>query len=701
MTKQLRDYQQSSVDAVLGFFDCLGEAQPKIQLTFKTTGVFLRSCVAQLATGAGKSLIVAELARHYFERTGQKVLCIQPSKELTEQNYEEFLEMTDHPASIFSGSIRKESDHDVIFGTPRSVLNEIDRYTNTFNGRDFALIVVDECHKNIQATRDLVRAMEKENPNILLLGLSATPFRTGEGFVYELDETGQRMDGSEARNPFFKQKVCEVTAPFLIENGYLTKPVWGQEDVAYDTSSLVEHNGKFTEDSIRDTFEDHGDVTRSIVEDIIEHAKFRHGVMIFGSTIAHCEEICSWLPKDQVAMVTGTTNKYQRELIIKKFKSRELKYVVNVSTLTTGFDAPHVDVVAILRPTSSINLYHQIIGRGLRLDKGKDDCLMLDYAENFERLGLERDDRKMFDVSFNIGEVSEVEEVIINCPLCDANNRVSIQARFTDDYRSGGFTLSPDGFMVGLDGFLVELDGESENGVSWAFNQFAPHSGRRCKGEHYSNLTGEFERCDFYWIYRECEVCNHQNDITARQCQKCSEQLINPSEKLTISPEGDLQRTLTEFGKENLSAFKYLKSSPDYPTSNTFRSIVVDVQREKGYPQMKVRFDNNRTVVLNFNPQWKGFYSKALSTFKELCVAVFGIEWCRENLNDRDLMDMLATVVQQWFVKGLNNGTGYQCSKTATLVQNNKGYWEMKNIGKPETVFNPEIDYKEFADELR
>lgn len=80
--------------------------------------------------------------------------------------------------------------------------------------------------------------------------------------------------------------------------------------------------------------------------------------------------------------MTGATPGPERERLIAAFKARELKYLVNVAVLTTGFDAPHVDVIAILRPTESVGLYQQIVGRGLRLSPGKTDCLILDYAGN-------------------------------------------------------------------------------------------------------------------------------------------------------------------------------------------------------------------------------------------------------------------------------------------------------------------------------
>ena len=106
------------------------------------------------------------------------------------------------------------------------------------------------------------------------------------------------------------------------------------------------------------------------IVDITEKFK-RQGVMIFSSSVKHAEEIMTYLPKDDSRIVIGDTDMTERNEIVEDFKKKKFKYLVNVSVLTTGFDAPHVDVIAILRPTESNSLYQQIIGRGLRLSPGK------------------------------------------------------------------------------------------------------------------------------------------------------------------------------------------------------------------------------------------------------------------------------------------------------------------------------------------
>ncbi len=115
----------------------------------------------------------------------------------------------------------------------------------------------------------------------------------------------------------------------------------------------------------------------------MEFAETRKGVMIFAATVEHAREIHGLLPpQTEPRWSPAETPGPERDRLIEAFKAQQFRYLVNVAVLTTGFDAPHVDLIAILRPTESVSLYQQIVGRGLRLAPGKTDCLILDYAGN-------------------------------------------------------------------------------------------------------------------------------------------------------------------------------------------------------------------------------------------------------------------------------------------------------------------------------
>jgi len=209
-------------------------------------------------------------------------------------------------------------------------------------------------------------------------------------------------------------------------------------------------------------------------------------VMLFTSSISHAIEIMQLLPPFVAALVTGETPGPERDEIIEAFKAQKLKYLVNVSVLTTGFDAPHVDVIAVLRPTESVALYQQIVGRGLRLSPGKTDCLILDYTGQGHDLYSPL-------IEENKPNSSAVP-VEVTCPQCGTQNQFW--------------------GLVDDEGTLIE------------------HYGRRCQGALENPLTLETEPCGFRFRFKWCEQCGEENDISARVCAGCKFILVDNDKKL-------------------------------------------------------------------------------------------------------------------------------------------------------------------------
>ncbi|MDX1398019.1 MAG: helicase-related protein, partial [Oceanospirillum sp.] len=237
----------------------------------------------------------------------------------------------------------------------------------------------------------------------------------------------------------------------------------------------------------------HQRVTRSIIEQVMELAANRKAVMIFAATVDHAKEITGYLPASQTALITGATDLKTRDDLITRFKQRQLKYLVNVSVLTTGFDAPHVDFIAILRPTQSVSLYQQIVGRGLRLDEGKTDCLVIDYAGNNVNLHHPEVGEKKPN--------SDSEPVQVFCPGC---------------------------------GFANIFWGKKDSQ-----GQVIEHYGRRCQGLLGLDDDGEpinsdqpTVQCDYRFRFKECQHCGAENDIAARKCHQCQTAIIDPDDKL-------------------------------------------------------------------------------------------------------------------------------------------------------------------------
>ncbi|MFH4829905.1 DEAD/DEAH box helicase family protein [Vibrio diabolicus] len=459
----LRPYQADSVKAVIHYFR-----------KHSTPAVIV------LPTGAGKSLVIAELARLAKGR----VLVLAHVKELVEQNHAKY-EGYGLKGSIFSAGLgRKETDQQVVFASVQSVVRNLDSFKN-----QFSLLVIDECHRvpddKNSSYQKVITHLRELNPGIKVLGLTATPYRLGMGWIYQYHTRGQ-VRTEEPR--FFRDCIFELPIRYLLDENFLTPARMMDAPVlSYDFSQLKPANtGRYKEAEMDMVIDKAKRATPQIVEQIMQYARERQGVMIFAATVRHAQEIHSLLPEGETEIVIGDTPTPERDAIIQAFKNRQIKYLVNVSVLTTGFDAPHVDLIAILRPTESVSLYQQIVGRGLRLSDGKSECLVLDYAGNsYDLYQPEVGDPK---------PDSDSEIITIPCPACGFNNN----------------------FWGKLDsnGFLVE------------------HFGRRCQGYFEDEDTGEREHCGYRFRAKYCGECGADNDIAARICHECDATLVDPDKKL-------------------------------------------------------------------------------------------------------------------------------------------------------------------------
>ena len=460
----LRPYQREAVDRVVAHFRAGSDP-----------------AVVVLPTGSGKSLVIAELARIARGR----VLVLAHVRELVEQNHAKY-EAYGLSADIFSAGLkRKEAERQVVFGSVQSVVRNLE----SFSDARFTLLVIDECHRvspNEDASyRQVIEHLRAHNPQLKILGLTATPYRLGQGFIYYRHHHGMVRGDQDC---FFRDCVFEQPLRLMVKQHYLAPPVRRDMAVAhYDFSALQPgSSGAFREDEINRVVAGNR-ATPQIIADIIQHAADRRGVMIFAASVAHGEEVVGYLPADQAALITGATPSQQRTELIEAFKAEQLKYLVNVAVLTTGFDAPHVDLIAILRPTESVSLYQQIVGRGLRLSPHKTDCLILDYAGNpwdiyAPEVGSPKPD-------------SDSEPVQVECPACGHANL----------------------FWGKRDGDIV-----------------IEHFGRRCQGliESDSGKKKARQQCEFRFRFKVCGECGAENDIAARRCHGCQVMLVDADDKL-------------------------------------------------------------------------------------------------------------------------------------------------------------------------
>jgi DNA repair protein RadD len=465
----------------------------------------------EAATGAGKSHIIAALANTVHSLSGGKhVLCLAPSAELVQQNSEKY-GATGNKFSIFSASAGQISmRYPVVFGTPLTVANRIAKF-----GEQFGMIVIDECHGITPTIRDIIDKIKDKNPNLRVVGMTATPYRMGMGYIFGQWPNGDPVQRDQAVEPYFAACVYRITARTLIDQGYLTVPKLGSIHVeSYHTLDMkLNSRGQFDAADVDRAYVGQGRKTAQIIADVVGQARDRQGVMIFAATVQHALECLESLPQELSAIVTGETPRKERAEIIKRFKNKQIKYIVNVAVLTTGFDAPHVDVIAMLRATESVGLLQQIIGRGLRVDEGKENCLILDYAENIERHCPDGD---IFTPTVKTSKQTDTDMIDVKCPLCERKNWVKLRPN-KERYKMDSY-----GYFVDLDGVRIPSD----------FGDTPGHFGRRCQAKLIN--AGDLIQCGYRWTSKECPHCKSDNDIAARYCESCKGEIIDPNEKLRI-----------------------------------------------------------------------------------------------------------------------------------------------------------------------
>lgn len=367
----LRPYQQAAIDAVYNF------------LRAKETN----PCVV-LPTAAGKTPVLATICRDAVTKWNGRVLVISHVKELLQQAADK-LQMIcpDVKVGVYSAGLKsRETTAPVIVAGIQSVYRracELDR---------FDLIIIDEAHLLPPDGEGMYQTFFKDarivNPHVRLIGLTATPYRLKSGML---------CGPTNLLN-----EICyEIGIKELIEQGFLCplKSKSGRHKV--DTSELHIRAGEFIAAEV-DALMNTADKVDAACREIITMARDRNSVLIFGASVDHAMSIKSTIERftsQECGIVTGDTAAADRERTLRRFKgetfatdlfgteTKPLKYLANVNVLTTGFDAPNIDCVVLLRPTASAGLYYQMVGRGFRLHDSKTDCLVLDYGSNIIRHG--------------------------------------------------------------------------------------------------------------------------------------------------------------------------------------------------------------------------------------------------------------------------------------------------------------------------
>jgi DNA repair protein RadD len=454
MRKELRPYQK----------DVVNKLKAKLRET-------INPLLVTASVGAGKSLIISEILL-WMESHNYKSLCLTLNSTLIQQNADTHKGQGGN-CGIYCASLNSKNTKElVVFASPHSVCQGI-KDGKEIGHQQFNLIVIDEAHNVSPHSDDTMYQRiinhygclaQTERYNFRVIGLTGTPYR-------------KKAISIVGDNAFFKEEVCNISSSWLVSAGYLVKPYFGTTDV--DNINFkecrVQNNGSFRNEDLSRAIKKDERLTALIMREIqFKMNQNKNGVFIFAATNEHCFECAKSLPADKTAIIIGKTKDHERADIIRRARAGEIKYLVSCNCLLTGVDVPNFDVIAWLRPTESLVIYTQGIGRGLRLYPGKRTCLILDFAGNLERHG--HIDDPIINEALQPKKENE-DEYVIPCYTCETRNTVF---------------------------------------------------SRRCRGV----FNGA--RCNYYFEWKDCPSCGEKNDITARECRNCDRELIDPNKKLSF-----------------------------------------------------------------------------------------------------------------------------------------------------------------------
>lgn len=495
--------------------------------------------IVSASVSSGKSVMIAECAKAVKDAALAKekpstvfVMVIQNQGLLCEQNASAAWDIGLNN-SVFSASCggRKSTHYSVVYGTIGTIARALETYRfspytpeelelppeRRFRlGKWFPdLILIDEVHQvpfeNPESQyMKVIDHFYTQKPHMRMAGMTGSPFRSTNSIVGNTpDHLWKSVASINPADPDYPEGGVGdgiISTEFSIDQGWIVAPTFGyadDEDTHYDYSHLSTETWDYDESELDAVVSDKA-LCLAICADFVRKTIDRRGVLIFAATKRHTRQIAAALKllgvdPDQIGIITESTPQKDQTRILKAAKAGKMKFVINVSVLTTGVNIPEWDTCVLMRPIASIVLLIQAIGRVLRLLFGegdmpmlerdeltaelrklliaasdKPDALVLDYAGVLDTLGhlysnpiLEQAD---------LDKAKKEGKDLITCPACQTMN--------------------------------------------------SPHA-RRCIG------GGLVNRCEHFFHYRECPSCHEKNDQVARECRKCRRLLIDPNKALS------------------------------------------------------------------------------------------------------------------------------------------------------------------------
>lgn len=420
----LRENQTEPINKAIQFFT---EKKPKPSLIV-------------LPTAWGKSILTAFVAKN----SNDKMIVLQPSKELLEQNYLKYCSLCGDfalNAGIYSASFGRKDIAHITYAT----IGSIKSLGAKFKSLGFTKMLIDEAHLYPREANSMLGRFLKESGITHVLGITATPVK----LQTNRDKDGQNfsklvmLTSRSKKGNFFKDIIHVGQVAEMVRLGFWSPLQY--ETAGFDSSLLVFNSSKseYTEESVQRAYDANGG-SEQIVQALDRHSDRRH-ILVFVPSVEDAITLSKKYPNS--AVIYGEMDKTERSQVIARFRAGEIRVIFNVRVLSTGFDYTGIDCIVLGVSTASIALYYQIIGRATRIDPEKTDALIVDLGGNVERFG------RVEDITFEQGKMWRMfgtgGRLLSGIPISDIGHYTREDTRAIDARAEAPIEIMPFGKYKG------------------------------------------------------------------------------------------------------------------------------------------------------------------------------------------------------------------------------------------------------------
>ena len=404
------------------------------------TGKKPKPSLIVLPTAWGKSILTAFVAKN----SNDKMIVLQPSKELLEQNYLKYCSLCGDfalNAGIYSASFGRKDIAHITYAT----IGSIKSLGAKFKSLGFTKMLIDEAHLYPREANSMLGRFLKESGITHVLGITATPVK----LQTNRDKDGQNfsklvmLTSRSKKGNFFKDIIHVGQVAEMVRLGFWSPLQY--ETAGFDSSLLVFNSSKseYTEESVQRAYDANGG-SEQIVQALDRHSDRRH-ILVFVPSVEDAITLSKKYPNS--AVIYGEMDKTERSQVIARFRAGEIRVIFNVRVLSTGFDYTGIDCIVLGVSTASIALYYQIIGRATRIDPEKTDALIVDLGGNVERFG------RVEDITFEQGKMWRMfgtgGRLLSGIPISDIGHYTREDTRAIDARAEAPIEIMPFGKYKG------------------------------------------------------------------------------------------------------------------------------------------------------------------------------------------------------------------------------------------------------------